>query len=554
MGIGNDVASARVIGTSRGGGTDSIGLGWRTGAVLAAYPLAWFLLFHVSDVHWFLPAGLRLATLWWLARRHWPLLFLVEAVFLVFFTLWREPTCTPISLTIDACAPFLAYALAIALVRWWRQRVVLANVGELMALLQAGAVAACFNALVLGVLRPAFVDLPGAAGGNPLHIALGDYLGMLLVSPLLLAITTAPHRRPGLVSALLRLAVGAAPALLVGMLVVFAPQSHSALLELGAAVLVLFAVAYQTDWMTTAYSNTALSSTLVMLAGAGQGAASVIASQPVELQAMVAAIGTGALALAVVAQAQRAAAEHWRELATLEAQQREVLQEAAIRIISAQERERLRIGRDLHDTLGQTMTATKMRLRAIRGGDLRSISTEDLAEVETLVAASQAELYGVIRALNPVDVDHYGLADALRLGSIATMLASADIRLDCQIDLGVQLDARIEADLFRICQEAAQNVAKHSTATRFSIRLVSGVENGGARLLLELGDDAGPIVVRSAGRHGLQSIRDRAVSLKADYHFETAHGAPRHRLSLLLPTAATSATATQPAAARQSHG
>lgn len=541
MSIHGSDAGVVVMETSHGGNVVTARARWATWLVLGGYPLAWLSLFHVSDVHWFLPAGLRLACLWWLAPRRWPWLFLVEVTFLVGFTLWRESGCTPVSLAIDACAPFIAYALAIALVRWWRQRHATAQDGELIALLQAGAVAACFNALALGLLRPQFVDLPGAAGGNPLHIALGDYLGQLLVAPLLWAIATAPNRRPRLVDTVTALAIGATPALLVGLLVVFAPQSHSALLELGAAVIVLFAIAYQADWATTAYSNTALSATLVMLAGTGQGAASVIASQPVELQAVVAAIGTGALALAVVAQAQRAAAQHWRELAALESQQREVLQEAAVRIISAQERERLRIGRDLHDTLGQTMTATKLRLRALSQSDSAEL-TADLAEIENLVATSQAELYGVIRALNPVDVDHYGLADALRLGSIASMLSAADIRLDCQIELAEPLGARTEVDLFRICQEAAQNVAKHSTATRFSIRLLSTAENSGKRVLLELGDDAGPIVVRSAGRHGLQSIRDRATALNADYHFETSHGAPRHRLTLFQPGTPTPAT------------
>ena len=157
-----------------------------------------------------------------------------------------------------------------------------------------------------------------------------------------------------------------------------------------------------------------------------------------------------------------------------ESQQRETLRgELFRRVVSAQEAERQRIARDLHDETGQALTAIGMGLRGFSG----RLSTRNkdgirtLHQLETLTADSLKELERLISDLRPSHLDDLGLSAALRwyAGRVQEH-ASISIRVDITGE-ETDLDDAVKITIFRIIQESLNNVIKHAQASHVNIRL-----------------------------------------------------------------------------------
>ena len=163
-----------------------------------------------------------------------------------------------------------------------------------------------------------------------------------------------------------------------------------------------------------------------------------------------------------------------------EAQQRETLQrELFRRVVAAQEAERQRIARDLHDETGQALTALGMGLRGLA----RRISTRNknalgtLHTLETLTAESLKELQRLISDLRPSHLDDLGLSATLRwyAGRIQEH-SSISIRVDIHGE-EQELDGAMKIAVFRIIQESLNNIIKHSQASHVNIHLAFEEKN-----------------------------------------------------------------------------
>jgi signal transduction histidine kinase len=157
-----------------------------------------------------------------------------------------------------------------------------------------------------------------------------------------------------------------------------------------------------------------------------------------------------------------------------ESQQRETLRgELFRRVVSAQEAERQRIARDLHDETGQALTAIGMGLRGFSG----RLSTRNkdgirtLHQLETLTADSLKELERLISDLRPSHLDDLGLSAALRwyAGRVQEH-ASISIRVDITGE-ETDLDDAVKITIFRIIQESLNNIIKHAQASHVNIGL-----------------------------------------------------------------------------------
>ncbi len=157
-----------------------------------------------------------------------------------------------------------------------------------------------------------------------------------------------------------------------------------------------------------------------------------------------------------------------------ESRQRELLHaELFRRVVAAQEAERQRIARDLHDETSQSLTAIGMGLHGL-SGRLNSRNKEALTtlhKLETLTADSLRELQRLISDLRPSHLDDLGLSAALRwyAGKIQE-LSSFMVRVDI---LGEErdLDDAIKITIFRIIQESLNNIIKHAQARHVNIHL-----------------------------------------------------------------------------------
>jgi signal transduction histidine kinase len=147
--------------------------------------------------------------------------------------------------------------------------------------------------------------------------------------------------------------------------------------------------------------------------------------------------------------------------------------ELLMRLITAQEDERKRLARELHDELGQSLTGL-----AFKAGLLRHLIASDkdraLQELEQTIQMIQNTthcMYDLILALRPSVLDDMGLTAALRSHAGRTLNRTGiEFNLDDR-ELNKRLPPEIETALYRIFQEAMQNVVRHSNATRIQIKL-----------------------------------------------------------------------------------
>jgi signal transduction histidine kinase len=199
-----------------------------------------------------------------------------------------------------------------------------------------------------------------------------------------------------------------------------------------------------------------------------------------------------------------------------EAEQREALRgELFRRVVSAQEAERQRIARDLHDETGQSLTAIGLGLRGLSNTLKKNPAqaADTLHRLETLAADSLSELQRLITDLRPSHLDDLGLPAALRwyTGKVAER-TGLKIRVDTFGEEKPISDATKIA-IFRIVQEALNNIIKHSGASSVFVQL----SYDAGKVHISVRDDGtgfnpDMINLRQASRPslGLAGMRERA--------------------------------------------
>ena len=196
----------------------------------------------------------------------------------------------------------------------------------------------------------------------------------------------------------------------------------------------------------------------------------------------------------------------------------ELLRELPMRIINAQETERRRVARDLHDSVNQILSSVKFRMESVED----RIQLKDKA-LRAVVANAKLSLENAIHEvrrisqnLRPSELDDLGVVSAIR-SMCDEFKAATKIEVELKISrFPKNLSPEVEVTVYRIVQEALSNVAKHSEATRLTIRCAKEhshlalqiVDNGRGTESSDLGE-------RSAGRlgMGLLNMKERAASV-----------------------------------------
>jgi two-component system, NarL family, sensor histidine kinase UhpB len=184
--------------------------------------------------------------------------------------------------------------------------------------------------------------------------------------------------------------------------------------------------------------------------------------------------------------------------------------------INAQEDERKRIARTLHDETGQALAMLLISLERIEN----RLGDEDEAFLKTVTAARHIargaleSLREIVAGLRPAILDDLGLVPAIRWYA-RTNLEAAGIRIDFEApDEDPQLDPRLNTTIFRIVQESVNNIVRHSGARSATIRLVKI----GQEIHLQVEDDGAGFIHHADGRQileeghwGLAGIQERAM-------------------------------------------
>lgn len=199
------------------------------------------------------------------------------------------------------------------------------------------------------------------------------------------------------------------------------------------------------------------------------------------------------------------------------------------RIIAAQEAERARVSRDLHDQIGQSLTSVllgqRLVLDALDGDPERREVHARAEEVRTLAAEALNEVRQLAFELRPIVLDDIGLVAALqRLAADVAQRHRLDLRVDlADLSDDTRLPADIETVVYRVVQESLTNVTRHAGAThvRVSVRVADG------RLGAEIVDDGtgfDPASVRQRSL-GLTGMAERATLAGGRVDITSALGA-----------------------------
>jgi signal transduction histidine kinase len=200
------------------------------------------------------------------------------------------------------------------------------------------------------------------------------------------------------------------------------------------------------------------------------------------------------------------------------------------RVVNAQEQERQRIARELHDGTGQTLTALGLGLAATVArldADQPQVARQ-IGDLKQLSVTALEEIYQIVADLRPSVLDDLGLVPALR-GQTQGFEARSGVRTDFTVQGDRRrLQPEVETIVFRIAQEALSNVAKHAAASNAWVSLLFGDETV-ELVVRDNGQGFEPekaLSARSDGRRpwGLAGMLERAALAGGTCEFSSSPG------------------------------
>lgn len=500
---------------------------------MLAFALGYCLLLEIARFYWYVPAGWRFAALALLPWHYWPWILGGELASRIWYEYVFDPPLAsqaPLPeffLTLSGLVFLFAGpaggALGSLLWRWRARnpRIALENLGG-MGWFVIAALLGAVGETVGNLLSIHLNDdvLPIGLGRFVVGKLTGDYIGVIALAPGLLALA----KRHWAGERWMRDAIGVALVLAGYVALVRTDFDNTVYGYLRILVLApTFCCAIRHGWRGAALALT-VSSFVVALAPSLHP---LDAYHDLFTQMLLAVFGTAALLLGSAVDAQRTVqADLALQNAALESANAGLdhlgteLREAAQRNLRMEEEQRRRIATEIHDELGQNLTAvhTRVKLAADR------LNAAQLGDVTTsiyeILATMRGSVRGLMDSLRPPVLDEFGLLRALREGPLRDLIERAGLRYEFDLrgdpTLIAALDEGTQIAIWRIVQEAATNTVRHARATSFRARLRVGVRGANALAILDLRDDGIGIAdatAASRGGHGLQGMRDRALAL-----------------------------------------
>jgi PAS domain S-box-containing protein len=229
-----------------------------------------------------------------------------------------------------------------------------------------------------------------------------------------------------------------------------------------------------------------------------------------------------------VQEALKKSEQHSRQLLAKSRQMEEQLRLLSRRFLSAQEEERKKISRELHDVIAQILTGINVRLAALKKEaalDTRGLK-RNIARTQQLVERSVNIVHRFARELRPTVLDDLGLVPALhafmkgfreQTGIRVSLSAPAELN---------QVDSDKRTVLFRVAQEALTNVARHAQASQAEVR-IQKLDGAICMKIKDNGKGFKPQLVLNANRNnrlGLLGMRERLEMVGGNITIESAPG------------------------------
>lgn len=479
----------------------------------------YFLAAEPSHLHWYLPSGLLFAALWLLPTRYRAALVLggIAARTLRGHLAggWGS---VPEFVLGNVPQPLICLVGVLLLLHW---RVAPPMLGTLQGMTRLLVVAVA-TAAVITAGNTAFMLVHPVWSPSleyAMTVTLGDFLGILLVAPLA-AWLVSPENRRGSARIPAEVLIWIVPVVITFVLLArwqdgTAVGEMLRLLLLGALVL---------SAMRHGWRGAALSAAAVSTAVALERPLDAWTDNTVWMQLFVAVAGSMALLLGASVDSLR---RHARELEDRQValqrahgKQQELVREvrlASERNLRAEERARREVAHELHDEVGQTLTALQTHVKLIEPVFAQVDRIDMARRIADLTVAMRRSLGGLLETLQPVALDELGLYGAIDSGPIRAMMEDAGVDFELQLQgearLIGQLDELVRTAVYRVVQEATTNVVRHARASRCLVRLRLGRRDEQLWLFLDIRDDGRGFPAPLRRGLGLQGMQDRYRAL-----------------------------------------
>ena len=212
----------------------------------------------------------------------------------------------------------------------------------------------------------------------------------------------------------------------------------------------------------------------------------------------------------------------------------QVAQESAIqvelqrRLMGQREQERLLIAQEIHDGPTQTLSAAILKLEVTKAALMDPILQTELGRIGSNIRSAVRELRGLIAEIRPPLLERFGLSEAIRAhaGDFSEKYPELELTHDIAEDQG-RLSKEACLCLYRIYQEALNNITRHARATKASVRFslleqmaVLEIEDNGKGL------DVSPDLnsQTAEGHYGLAGMKERAEAVNGEFQLRSAKG------------------------------
>jgi signal transduction histidine kinase len=201
------------------------------------------------------------------------------------------------------------------------------------------------------------------------------------------------------------------------------------------------------------------------------------------------------------------------------------------KLMTAEDDERRRIARDLHDSIGQSLSAIKVHVEnSVNdiGGRLQADDRMRLKNLVPMIKTAITDVKRIIRNLRPSMLDELGIVATINWICREFNTVYPDIRIEKKLEVDDHhVPEMLKTPIFRLLQEALNNIGKHSGASRIEISLA----RRDGQIWLEIRDDGCGFDPQSAGQHtaqasgfGLAGMRERAEICGASFRIDSSPG------------------------------
>lgn len=541
---------------------------------------------NIGFWHWNLAAGAVFALLWLAPVRSWLWIALGAGAIGWLHVSWIDPPQMDataarfldgrsLSMVERAWLSFIgtwaAWLLCLLPVYWLRRRVnsatallstqgaALLHVAALMAallmmltsllfVLTEGFVADTRRGVIVNAVAITSENAPLLLGTFAIKSTLGYFLGIMLVAPVLFWWAHAEFRaRSRAVFADALRWLGPAALVFIALTQAFPGTKLAELLRLLLlAAVIVFAVRH-------GWRGAALSVLVVSVALAVEDHLGAAPQSPIWLQTFVAIAGAMALMFGVTVDQLRERGQELQWARAGEQRAREELAEAAGRMVRLQGEERRRLAADLHDEVGQNLTALQTYIK-LAEPELTTVSQRAFVdELRHVGSDMRRALSEVLEGLHPAALSELGLARAVGDGVLRHRVEAAGLGFALHVrgepGLYAALDDALRVSAYRIVQEAVNNAIRHAEANRITVHLRIGWRAGDVLLALRVHDDGCGLPLDAVLGNGRRGMRDRALMLGGELKVR-AHRAGgtqvqallRQRAGFVVPAAAPTKT------------